>query len=80
LDRASRLESINFDSLPLFKTGSFISVDRNVSVSLKDCGTQITNGTITLRGNGNATNTKKENSDNISVKFIDNGGNTKANF
>ena len=80
LDRASRLESINFDSLPLFKTGSFISVDKNVSVSLKDCGTQITNGTITLRGNGNATNTKKENSDNISVKFIDNGGNTKANF
>ena len=36
--------------------------------------------TLILRGNGNATNAGKTNSDNLTVKFIDNGGNEKTRF
>lgn len=80
MDRASRLETIHLESLPKFKTGTFTSVDRTVNVNLGNCGTAITGGLMTLRGNGNAVNVRKENSDNITVRFIDNGGNTKITF
>ena len=80
MDRASMLEAIHLESLPKFKTGTFTSVDRTISVNLGNCGTDITSGLMTLRGNGNAVNVRKENSNNITVMFIDNGGNTKISF
>ena len=80
MDRASRLETIHLESLPKFKTGTFTSVDRTINVNLGNCGADITGGLMTLRGNGNAVNVRKENSDNITVRFIDNGGNTKITF
>ena len=80
MDRASMLEAIHLESLTKFKTGTFTSVDKTVSVNLGNCGADITGCLMTLRGNGNAVNVRKENSDNITVRFIDNGGNTKITF
>ena len=80
MDRASRLETIVLEQLPKFKTGRFESVDRTVGVSLTDCGTCIVDGLISMKGNGNAVNNKKDNSNNILVRFIDNGNNIKAEF
>lgn len=80
MDRISRLESITLENTPEFKTGTFTGAEKVIGVTLDNCGTNIENGLITIKGNGNATNNGKTNSENISVKFYDNGGNLITEF
>ena len=51
-----------------------------MSVYLNNCSTNVSNAAINMRGNGNASNDGKTNSDNLTVTFTDNGGNQKVRF
>lgn len=80
MDNASRLESIYLKNTPVFVSGNFITIDKLVNINLENCGTNISDGLILMKGNGNAVNVSKINSNNITVRFVDNGGNTKIEF
>lgn len=77
---ANNLTAISLSNTPAFQTGTSYNTEKTVAVSLDNCSTYASGATITLRGNGNATNAGKVNSDNVKVQFIDNGGNVKAEF
>lgn len=80
MEQASNLESISISNAPNFTGGEFKTVEKTVSVSVSNCSANVSGATLILRGNGNATNAGKTNSDNLTVKFIDNGGNEKTRF
>ena len=77
---ANNLTAISLSNTPVFQTGTSTNTGKTVAVSLNNCSTYVTGATITLQGNGNATNAGKVNSNNVTVKFIDYGGNVKAQF
>ena len=77
---ANNLTAISLSNTPVFQTGTSSNTEKTVAVSLNNCSSYATGATITLRGNGNATNAGKVNSNNVTVKFIDYSGNVKAEF
>lgn len=80
MEQASNLTSISLSNLPNFAGGECRMVEQTVSVSASNCSGNVSGATLTLRGNGNATNAGKTGSDNMTIQFIDNAGNEKARF
>ena len=77
---AKHLTNLTLKDTPVFSIGSSYNTESVVAVSLTNCGTDISNGEIRMQGNGNATNAGKVNSSHVTVRFVDNGGNVKAEF
>ena len=80
MDQANNLTSISISNAPIFTTGTFTSVEKTTSVRLNNVSNSVSSASITMRGNGTATNGGKTNSPNVTVTFSDWGGNVKASF
>ena len=80
MDQASNLTVLSISDAPKFTSGNITSAEQTVAVSLNNCSNAVSSASILLRGNGNATNAGKVNSPNVSVQFLDWGGNQKASF
>ena len=80
MEQANNLTSLSLSNVPNFQSGTFNTVEKTVSVTLNNCSANVSNATINMRGNGNASNDGKTASDNLTVTFTDNGGNVKTRF
>ncbi len=80
MEQASNLSSLSLSNVPNFTTGNFTTVEKTVSVNLNNCSTNVSGAALNMKGNGNASNDGKTNSDNLTVTFTDNGGNVKVRF
>ena len=80
MEQANNLTSLSMSNVPNFQAGTFNTVEQTVSVRLNNCSTNVSGAAINMRGNGNASNDGKTNSDNLTVTFYDNGGNQKVQF
>lgn len=80
MEQASNLSSLSLSDVPNFQTGTFNTVEKTVSVYLNNCSANVSGAAINMRGNGNASNDGKTNSDNLTVTFTDNGGSQKVQF
>lgn len=80
MEQSSNLSYLSLSNVPNFTTGNFNMVEKTVSVNLNNCSTNVSGATLNMKGNGNASNDGKTNSDNLTVTFTDYGGNVKVRF
>lgn len=77
---ANNLSAITLNNTPLFRSGESYNTAKTVAVSLTDCSTSQAGAVINLRGNGDAANAGKVNSNNVTVNFFGGDGNIKTTF
>lgn len=77
---ANHLTAISLSNTPVFQTGKTYNTAQTVSISLNNCSASQPGATIDLRGNGDAVNAGKVNSNNVTVTFYGGDGQVKTQF
>lgn len=77
---AKHLTNLTLNQTPVFEKGTTTNHEATTAVVLNACSTSHPGATIKMQGNGTAVNAGKTNSGNVTVTFVDYGGNTTVTF